>query len=163
MRTARGLFAREAFGTEGEDHVVGVEGRAVMEDDALTKLEFHRFGGDALPGFRKTGGESARLLVGVHERFVDRINDAVRGIGIEALRFDRGGKLRHGITMRSAEAKAQAPQAARSVAATIFFICMRVLRDRWLRRRSHNALVRMSVFALPPIISNGFDNPVTTS
>lgn len=163
VSAARSLFAREAFGTEGEDHVVGGKGRAVMEDDALTELEFDRFRGDALPGFRKTGGESARLLIGVHERFVDRIDDAVRGIGIEALRFDRGGKLRHGDHHAFGRSEG-AGAAGGEKRGGDDFLHLHEGSPRDVASEKVTQRPRPNVrFCVVDIISNGFDNPVTTS
>lgn len=134
-----------------------------MEDDALTELEFDRFRGDALPGFRKTGGESARLLIGVHERFVDRIDDAVRGIGIEALRFDRGGKLRHGDHHAFGRSEG-AGAAGGEKRGGDDFLHLHEGSPRDVASEKVTQRPRPNVrFCVVDIISNGFDNPVTTS
>ena len=163
MGAARSLFAREAFGTEGEDHVVGGKRRAVVEDDALTELEFNRFRGDALPRFGQTGRERARLLVGVHERFIDRIDHAVGGIRIEALRFDRGGKLRHGDhhAFGRSEGRGAADGEERG---GDDFLHLHEGSPRDVASEKVTQRPRPNVrFYVAAIISNGFDKPVTTS
>ena len=93
---ARGSVGEEAFGAEGEDHVVGRKVRAVLELDALTELEFDGFRRNARPGNRETRLKFARLLIGVDERFEDRERNALERIVVLALRLDDGRQLRHG-------------------------------------------------------------------
>ena len=92
----RSLFAREAFGAEREDDVVGREVRAVMELDAVTELEFDRFGRDTLPGFGEPRLQFARRVVGLQEGFEDGRQVAVDRVVVQALRLDHGRQLGHG-------------------------------------------------------------------
>jgi len=78
--------ALHADAVEGEQHVVGGEGRAVLELDALAQLEAPDLGRDLTP-FRRQDGHRLQRLVAPDQRLVDIAHEGeeeglVAGVGI---------------------------------------------------------------------------------
>ena len=81
-----GLHARE-----GEDHIIGGEGLAIMPGDTLAKLEFPRCFGQHAPGFRKLRGW-ARLPITVHQPVKNMIGQRIIRPDIVEMRVNGGDR-----------------------------------------------------------------------